>query len=490
LRRIFIILCLLACSLAAFSQTPVAQAKGKPAASSPVPSQSPTESPVDRIKTLQQTIKDNPNDKDAHEELGVLLIGQGQPRDGRDQLEEAARLGANDAQLWYFIGVANRQLDDMPDAVTAFEKAELADPGNEAVLSSLTDAYIAVNRLDDALKIANRAVTLHPTEAFGYLALGTVQLDKGDFADGRANVIKAMTIDPADPHEHLVLGRSYLADKNPNADLAIAQFDIVLKADPSNADALHSKAEALAVKNDIAGAAAVLTQLIKLNPTAVEPEDDLAEMYLSKNLGDQARQEFATAEKDHPKATEPYVLQAEFDQQQKRYTQSAAEFEQALAIAPDDPRILFEYGRLQLANLKNPQKALDQFNKILAKDPSNPDALFFAGEAYGTMNKWPEARDDFQKAFEITHSATALYNLAVVFYTLKDYRSARDAFAAIATHQDPKHQDAQIWFFLGDANRMLGDKPDAIAAYKSVLAIQPTGEIATKAHAYIKQLSQ
>jgi len=490
LRRIVIILCLLACSIAAFSQTPSAFAKGKPPASSPVPSASPTENPVDRIKTLQQTIKDNPNDKDAHEELGVLLIAQNQPRDGRDQLEDAARLGANDAQLWYFIGVANRELNDMADAVTAFEKAELADPGNEAVLSSLTDAYLSVGRTDDALKIANRSVALHPNEAFGYLALGTVQLDKGDFTDGRASVIKAMTMDPSDPHEHLVLGRSYLADKNPNPDLAIAQFDIVLKTDPKNVDALHSKAEALADKNDIAGAATALQQLITMNPTAVEPEDDLAEMYLSKNMVDQARQEFAAAEKDHPKATEPYVLQAEYDQQQKRFAQSASEYEQALALSPDDPRILFEYGRLQLGSLKNPQKALDQFNKILAKDPANPDALFFQGEAYGAMNQWVQARDAFEKAFEITHSATALYNLAVAFYTLKDYRSARDAFAAIVTHQDPKHPDAQLWFFLGDANRMMGDKPDAIAAYKNVLAIQPTGEIATKAHAYIKQLSQ
>ena len=490
MRRIFIILCLLACSIAAFSQAPSALAKGKPAASSPVPSASPTENPLDRIKTLQQTIKDNPNDKDAHEELGVLLIDQGQPRDGRDQLEDAARLGANDAQLWFFIGVANRQLNDMADAVTAFEKAELADPGNEAVLSSLTDAYLSVGRIDDAMRVANRAVALHPNEAFGYLALGTVQLDKGDYDAGRVNVMKAMAIDPKDPHEHLVLGRSYLADKKPDPDLAIAQFDIVLQTDPKNVDALHSKAEALGLKNDIAGAAAILTQLIKLNPTAVEPEDDLAEMYLSKNMLDQARAAFATAEKDHPKATEPYVLQAEYDQTQKHYAQSAAEYEQALAIAPDDPRILFEYGRLQLSNLKNPQKALDQFDKILAKDPNNPDALFFAGEAYGSMGKWIQARDDFQKTFEITHSATALFNLAVVLYTLKDYRSARDAFAAIATHQDPKHPDAQVWFFLGDANRMLGDKPDAIAAYKNVLAIQPTGDIAAKAHTYIKQLSQ
>jgi tetratricopeptide (TPR) repeat protein len=491
LRPTFIILCLLACAIVAFGQSPAAQAKGKPGpAASPVPSASPTVNPLERIATLQQTVKDNPNDKDAHVELGVLLIENGKPKDGRDQLEAAVGLGANDAQLWFYMGVANRDLNDMADALTAFEKAEISDPSNIAVLSSLTDAYLAVGRLDDALKIANRSVALHPSESFGYLSLGTVQLDKGMFDEGRASVNKALAIDPKDQRAHLILGRSYLADKKPNPDLAIAQFDIVLKDDPKSLDALHGKAEALASKNDIAGAAAVLTQIITMRPADVEPEDDLAEMYLNKHMVDEARKQFAVAEKDHPKATEPYVLQAEYDQGEKRYTQSAQEFEQALAIAPDDPRILFEYGRLQLGFLKNPQKALDTFNKILAKDPSNPDALFFAGQAYGTMGKWPQARDDFQKAFELTHSATALFNLAIAFYTLKDYRSARDAFAAIATHQDPKHPDAQVWYFLGDSSRMLGDKQNAVAAYRNFLAIQPNGDEATKARAYIKQLSQ
>jgi tetratricopeptide (TPR) repeat protein len=488
LRRILILLIVLACCIAAVAQTPAAQARKAPAAS-PVPSASPTQNPLERIATLQQTVKDNPNDKEVREELGVLLVENGKPGEGRDQLENAVRLGANDPQVWFFIGAANRELGDMPDALSAFQKAEIADPGNGAILSSLCDAYLALNRLDDAQKVANRAITLHPTDSFGYLAMGTVLLDKGQYDEGRKYVQKALAIDPKDARAHLILGRSYMSDKKPNPDLAVEQFDIVLAQDPKDVDALHGKAEALAQKNDIAGAVAVLQQVVKMRPDAVEPEDDIAELYLSKHMDDQARQQFALASKDHPKATEPYVLQAEYDQQQKRYQQSAAEFEQALAIAPDDPRILFEYGRLQLAYLKNPAKAIDTFNKVLAKNPNDPDALFMLGQAYGVEGKWTDARDNFRKSFDITHSYMSLFNLGVAFYTLKDYRAARDAFAALATHQEPGHPDAQIWFVLGDAERMLGDKQNAVAAYKNFLAIVPTGDAAAKARTYIKQLS-
>jgi tetratricopeptide (TPR) repeat protein len=487
LRRILILCALVVCCIVAFAQTPAAQARKSPAAS-PVPSASPTQNPLERIATLQQTVRDNPNDKDARAELGMLLIENDKPAEGRDQLENAIRLGMNDAQIWFFIGIANRDLNDMPDALSAFEKAELADPGNGAVLSNLADAYLALNRLDDAQKIANRAIALHPDDAFGYLALGTVLLDKGQFDDGRKYVQKALTIDPKDLRAHLILGRSYMT-KNPNYDLALEQFALILAQDPKNVDALHAKAEALASKNDLAGAVAVLQQVVVMKPDAVEPEDDIAELYLSKHLEDQARQQFALASKDHPKASEPYVLQAEYDQEQKRYQQSATEYERALALAPDDSRILFEYGRLQLAYLKNPAKATDAFNKMLVKNPNDPDALFMLGQTYGIEGKWSDARDSFRKAFDISHSYMSLFNLGIAYYSLKDYRSARDAWTALASHQDPAHPDPQIWFVLGDANRMLGDKPNAVAAYKNFLAIVPTGDAATKARNYIKQMS-
>ena len=288
----------------------------------------------------------------------------------------------------------------------------------------------------------------------------------------------------------MLLGRSYLGDKHPNADMAIEQFDIVLKTSPNDLDALRAKAQALALKNDVPGAVTVLQQVVKLQPDSVEPEDDIAELYLSKQMVDQARQQFAQAIKDHPKAAEPYVLQAEYDTGEKRYKQAAQEYESALALSPDDSRILFEYGRLQLVSLKNPQKALDAFRKILVKEPDNPDVLFMTGQTYSVMGNWAQARDYFRRTFDITHSYAPLFNLAFSFFQLKDYKQARDAFDALAAHQDPKHPDPQVWYLLGDTNRMLGNKQNAIAAYKNYLTIVRSGEAADKARAYIKQLSQ
>ncbi len=457
-------------------------------APSPSPSYSPTPTPEERIATLTQTVRDNPNDKDSQAELGSLLVETGKPADGRDHLETAVRLGLEDAQTWYWIGVADGELGDNQDAVSAFERAENLDPANEAVLTSLVGAYLEVNRLDDAMRIANRAVELHPTEAIGYDQVGMVQLNEGHFDQGRASLNKAISIDPKDTRAKLLIARSYMGQSAPDPDKALAIYNAILVDDPKNVDALQGKAEALGRKNDIGGSVGAYQQLQKLQPDDVEWEDDIAQLYLEKNMVAPARQQFAQAIKDHPKASEPFALQAEYDSRQKNYAQSEKEYESALALDPQSMTLLFEYGRLELLALRHYTKAQDAFSRLANLQPNNAEALFWLGQSYAAENQWAQARDEFQQSFELAHTYQGLFNLGLAYFNLKDYKQSLQIFEALAAHQDKAHPDPQLWFVLGETYRHLGDKKNATAAYKRYLAYVPSGDGADKARSYIKEL--
>lgn len=464
-----------------------ARPHGSPAPS-PSPSESPTPTPEERIATLTQTVRDNPNDRASHAELGVLLVSTGDAAHGRDELETARRLGMEDAQVWFYIGIADRELNDPTDAALSFEEARKYDPANQAVLSNLADTYLQLQRDDDAKRIANSAITLYPKEGFGYEALGTVYLDENQFDQGRKLLQQAISLDPTDQRAKILIGRSYLGQKKPDPDAALAQFNAMLTTDPNDQQALGGKADALAAKNDVAGAAAVLQQLIKLNPTQVQPEDDLAELYLTKNMPTQAQAAFAQAIKDHPKAPEPYELQADWDRRHSRFAQAASEYESALALAPGDPQLLFMAGQVYLIGLKQPSKAVDKFSAVVNADQSNAAAVLWLGQAYAFEGQWAQARDEFQRSFELDHTYTALFNLGLAFYNLKDYKHARDAFEALSVHQVASNPDPQLWFVLGDTLRQLGDKKGAVTAYKRFIAIVPKGQANAKAKAYIKEL--
>jgi len=447
-------------------------AAGSPAPS-PSPSESPTPTPEERIATLTQTVKDNPNDRDSHAELGVLLVQTGQPQQGRDELETAHNLGLEDAQLWFYIGTADRELGDIPDAAHAFEQARQFDPANTAVLSNLADTYLALNQIDDAERIANSAITLAPNDTSGYEALGTVQLDQSKFDDGRKTLQKALAIDPNDMRAKMLIARSYIAQPKPDPDSALAVLNPILAATPDDVEALGAKADALSAKNDVPDAVATLQQIIKLTPTTVQGEDDLAEFYLNKNMMPDARAEFTQAEKDHPKDAEPFALQADYDSRNKNYKQAASEYESALALTPTDPQLLFSCGRLYLLALNQPVKAADKFSQLVAVAPSDAEALFWLGQAYANEGQWAQARDEFARSFNVDHTYTSLFNLGLSYFNLKDYPHARDAFEALLPHQDKNHPDVQLWYVLGDTLRLMGDKKGAIVAYKQFLAYAP-----------------
>jgi tetratricopeptide (TPR) repeat protein len=455
---------------------------------SPSPSQSPTPTPQERIATLRQTVKDNPNDRNAHADLGQLLVEQGDPQGGRDQLETAIGLGADDERIWFYLGSADMALNDPTDAALHFEKAGLADPSNVAVLANLIDIYLQLGRLDDAERLAKRAIALHPDESFGYEALGTVDLNRGTLDDGRKVLAKALAIDPKDDRAKLLIGKSYVAGKKPDYDLAIAQFDAVLADDPKNVDASVAKAGALSAKGDVPGAVVVFQGLVKLHPETVEYEDDIAQTYLAHNMDAQARVEFAQAAKDHPKDAEPFALQAEYDQSKKNYTQAATEFDQAIALSPANQRLIYDYGRMLLLAMRRPVKAQDMFSRLASLNPTDPEAVFWLGQTFAAENQWAQARDEYKRSFELAKTYVTLFNLGLSYFELKDYKNARSAFEALAANQDPKHPDAQLWYVLGDTYRLTGDKRNAIMAFKQFLVLVPKGAAATKAHAYLKQL--
>ncbi len=463
-------------------------ARPKAPAPSPSPSESPTPTPEQRIATLRQTVKDNPNDSASHAELGQLLVEQGDPAGGRDELETAVGLGAEDERIWFYLGSADLALNDPLDAALQFERAENDDPGNVAVLENLVDVYLQLNRMDDAERVAKRAIALHPDQAFGFEALGTVYLNRGQLDDGRAQLQKALAIDPKDDRAKLLMGKSFVADKKPNYDLAIAQFDSVLAGDPNNVEALLAKSDALSGKGDVPGAVAVLQSVVKLHPESVEFEDDIAQTYLAHNMVPQARAEFVQAIKDHPKEAEPYALQAEYDSSKQNGLLASQEFDKALALSPDDTRLLYDYGRMLLLNMRQPSKAQDIFSRLVAQAPTDPEAVFYLGQAYAAGNQWAQARDEYLRSFGLAKTYTTLFNLGLSYFELKDYKNARDAFEALAANQDPKRPDPQLWYVLGDTCRLLGDKPDAITAFKRFLVYYPKGPAATKAHAYLKTM--
>jgi tetratricopeptide (TPR) repeat protein len=122
------------------------------------------------------------------------------------------------------------------------------------------------------------------------------------------------------------------------------------------------------------------------------------------------------------------------------------------------------------------EEALAEFEKALAIDPYNAQALYGRGLIYQGEKQHQQAIEDFSSAHGLTpQSAEPLIGRAISYLALDKVREAvADLDEAVLA--DPN--SAAAWSNRGLAYERLGDKTKAAASYSRAIAIRPRDDAA------------
>jgi tetratricopeptide (TPR) repeat protein len=129
-----------------------------------------------------------------------------------------------------------------------------------------------------------------------------------------------------------------------------------------------------------------------------------------------------------------------------------------------------------LARSGKSEEALSEFDKAIALDPNNAQALYGRGLLYQAEQQHQLAIDDFTAANGLTpQQAEPLLGRAISYLALD---KAKEAAADLdeAVQADP--QNAQIWTTQGLAYERLGDKTKAAGSYGRAIELRPKDEAA------------
>ena len=222
------------------------------------------------------------------------------------------------------------------------------------------------------------------------------------------------------------------------------------------------------------------------------------------------QQKKAVEEKEQKQFT---GLKALFDQgqalyQQKRYSEAAAMFEQALPLAKEKnagvvlARLADTWGKAASVETspdvrkEDQDKALGYYQKALETSPNDPSLHNNLGSLYADMGKIPEAQAEFQKAIDLnpTGASAYYYNMGVI---LVNKGKMDEAAAALKKCTDLDANNANAWYWYGMA--LMGKaefKPDGtvvpapgtIEAFQNYLKLDPKGQWAPAAQASLDQL--
>lgn len=115
----------------------------------------------------------------------------------RALLRQAAERECAFARSW-FLGKVEWRLGDMNAALAALEQAHAINPEQPDGCRELGVIYLELDRADDALPIARRALELRPLDAGLHCNLALILLLTGDVEAARVGATRALALDPAD----------------------------------------------------------------------------------------------------------------------------------------------------------------------------------------------------------------------------------------------------------------------------------------------------
>lgn len=194
--------------------------------------------------------------------IGAAPPAQGLSKEAKEQYEQATK--AREAQI-----AKNKELNDAfqagkqaldakmyDQAIENFVKASMVDPTQVAVWSSLADSYMgaaaqkpadAAMLYDKAFEAFRKAIELKPDDAAYYNNFALALAKDKKFDDAKANLDKAVQLDPAGAGKYYYNMGALLVNNN-QSEAACDAFKKATEGDPKYADAQYQYGVCLAAK--------------------------------------------------------------------------------------------------------------------------------------------------------------------------------------------------------------------------------------------------
>jgi tetratricopeptide (TPR) repeat protein len=303
---------------------------------------------------------------------------------------------------------------------------------------------------------------------------------------------------PSTALQHLHAGVE--ADKAGQLDSAIAEFQKAIDLDPKLAVAFVDLGEVFIEKRDYAAAVSPLKHALDLNPKIDGGNQLLGYALLAQGYAAEAIPYLEKAGDES--ALGIALLDA------GRLPEAVTVLQKALAKTPEDPDLLYYYGRAagllskdvfdtlearypdsarshqmmaqDYAALREVPSAEREFNEALRLRPQTAGLHLDFGYLYARAQQWDKAEEQFRLESELQPgNAEAAYRLGEAQMKLGKFHEARLALV----HSDQlKHEMPETLYLLGKAASLDGDDTLAQKSWLHLLTLEKDTPLAAQTH--------
>ena len=308
----------------------------------------------------------DPRMEQAHNELGLLHLGDRRFAQAETALKKAVELNPQYAEAHNNLGVLYGNQGRNQEAERHFQRAVEDDPEYAQAYSNLALTLAGQEKFKEAEVAARQAVALASDSGKALTALGMIQTRLGRMEDAVGTLKKVVDLDPRSAEARLNLGIA-MADAH-NVDAALDQFTEAVRMAPETPGAPFQSRPS-----------SVPTQQARGSPNRI----------------DKGR---LTAAGSHPLAAQFLALT---EQQLGNHAAAAAAWRRYIAIRPSDPNGHYELGQME-NELGNREQAIGHWKKALEADPNHPEALYNLFRELRKDN--PEEARRYQERFQASRT--------------------------------------------------------------------------------------
>ncbi len=210
-----------------------------------------------------RAIKMNPNNVDAHFNLGKVLSEQNLEKEAIAEFDKVIELNPKYADAYRWRSVSKLELDDIEGALADCLKASAIKPSSD-IESTLGGIYVKAGKFEDAEKTLLKAIESNPKNSAAYANLGRCYLeqDKGKEAyEAFQNAVKLNT-----KSDYLYSLFAEAAEKIGELKEAADLYTRAGFLDQQNAEYRCAVARVSEAADDIEGAVLAYQEAVKLDP--------------------------------------------------------------------------------------------------------------------------------------------------------------------------------------------------------------------------------
>jgi tetratricopeptide (TPR) repeat protein len=379
-----------------------------------------------------------------------------------EDADEAIRRGADAAAAYALRGGARLNLGRHEEAVADLSES-IARGRDDALVYRFRGIARAQQGHQEALADLDAALKRGDTEAVTLFWRGCARLDAGepDLAEADLDLALERGFDPASVKALRGIVRERLGR---HAD-ALADLDDAIEQGKVNLIVLTSRAAARIALANLEGAAEDLQRARSLAPRAPDLVSNLADLLRTQKRYAAAARVLDDALEGSPDEHRLRWKRGEVNLFAGRFEAAEIDYDTIIALRPDEPsfkgqRSIARYGRGDM------QGAIDDLTLVIAKHPANPQPLADRAEAYVLMGRLDEAARDLSAMAALSpDAATAHRASAMLALAQGDLESAQSGFEQTVA-ADPS---SNVWCRLGLARLLGARSEDALAAYKEAL---------------------